>query len=304
LHRGSVKGAPVWYILTDSSDAATSAKLGLLYSPLLAAAGDAIQPVSGSVDAFQFSGGVDFAPHRELHVDATGAPSVAKPGSVGDAAYSPLVRVGADGPVFNAPIVASGAAPHDVTGHTDTLDRVVAIDTKDARHATVTLVLARGFTNGQPIAYISTDASVDGPAAIERSTYAPRLKKIPGGTIPIDVFFNGTHQGIPFAGKMGHLASDATPENAATIGSPLNVQATFPGPGSSSNGYSPLWSVYPALWSKAAISAGKTSVLRSSAAVAAAAGQNLITAPDGKPFGAAGITVDCPVIAFEDKRPA
>jgi hypothetical protein len=48
-------------ILTDSSDAATSAKLGLLYSPPLAAAGDAIEPVRGTVDAFQVSGGVDFA---------------------------------------------------------------------------------------------------------------------------------------------------------------------------------------------------------------------------------------------------
>ena len=112
--------------------------------------------------------------------------------------------------------------------NSDVLDRVVAIDTKNPNEATVTLVLARGFTNGQPIAYISTDASVDGPAAIERSTYAPRLKKLTAGAIPIDVFFNGSKQGIPFAALHGNLGADATAANSETLGSPLNIQATFP----------------------------------------------------------------------------
>jgi hypothetical protein len=167
----------------------------------------------------------------------------------------------------------------------------------------VTLVLARGFTNGQPIAYISTDASVDAPAAIERSTYAPRLKKLGAGAIPIDVFFNGSKQGIPFTALHGRLGTAATTENSATIGSPLNVQATFPAADNGASGYSPLWSVYAAAWTKAASSSGKETVVTSNGDVQRFADANLVTSPDGKAFGAAGITVDCPVVAFADKRP-
>jgi hypothetical protein len=303
LHRGSAHGAPVWYILTDVSDQAAAAKLGLLYSPLIASAGDAIERVSGTVDQLQFSGTVDFTPERVLKTDAHGAPTEAKPGSIGDAQYSPLVRIGSTGPVYNAPIVASGTNPHDLAHHTDTLDRVVAISTSDPANATVTLVLARGFTNGQPIAYISTDASVDGPAAIERSTYAPRLKKLTGGAIEIDVLFNGSKQGIPYAALQGSLGADATAANAGELGSPLNIQATFPAPGNGPSGYSPIWNVSPAAWTKAALAAGKDRVLQSNAAVAAAAAAGLITAPDGKAFGPAGIMVNCPVVAFAAARP-
>jgi hypothetical protein len=303
LHRGTAKGAPVWYILTDTSDSAAAAKLGLLFSPLIGSAGDAIEQVSGTINSLQFSGTVDFAPERVLKTDAQGAPTEAKPGSIGDAQYSPLVRIGSSGPVYNAPIVASGAQPHDIANHTDTLDRVVAISTSDPAHATVTLALARGFTNGQPIAYISTDASVDAPAAIERSTYAPRLKKLTAGAIEIDVFFNGSKQGIPFAALHGNLGANASAANVATLGSPLNIQATFPAPGNGPSGYSPLWTVSPAAWTKAALAAGQDAVLKSSAAVSAAASSGLVTSPDGKALGPAGIFVNCPVVGFAAKRP-
>jgi hypothetical protein len=303
LHKGSAKGATVWYIVTDVSDSATAAKLGILYSPLIASAGAAITPAGGSISALVYPGTVDFSPTRVLKTDALGNPTEAKPGSIGDADYSPLVRIGTGGPVYNAPIVASGDAPHDLAGHSDLLDRVVAIDTKDPSTASVTLVLARGFTNGQPIAYISTDASADGPAAIERSTYAPRLKKLGAGAIPIDVFFNGSKQGIPFTALHGGLGDDATTANSSRIGSPLNVQATFPAANNGASGYSPMWSVYPAAWTKAASSAGKETVVTSNDDVQKFADAQLVTSPDGKAFGAAGITVNCPVVAFAEKRP-
>jgi hypothetical protein len=167
----------------------------------------------------------------------------------------------------------------------------------------VTLLLARGFTNGQPIAYISTDASVDGPAAIERSTFAPKLKTITDGTIPIDVFFNGAKQGIPFAALHGDLGMDASASNASRLGSPLNVQATFPAPNNGPSGYTPLWGVYPAVWTKEATAAGKEQILKSQSDFQSAANANAITAPDGKAFGPAGIIVNCPVVAFAEKRP-
>jgi hypothetical protein len=303
LHKGTARGATVWYIVTDASDPAAAAKLHVNYSPALAnATAAAVATASGTIDQLAYPGTVDFTPARELKTDAHGNPTAAAPGSVGDADYSPIVRIGTSGPIYNAPIVASGDAPHDVAGHSDVLDRVVAIDTHDAATATVTLVLARGFTNGRAIAYISTDASADGPAAIERSTYAPKLKALKSGTIPIDVLFNGTKQGIPFAALHGHLASDASAENAATLGSPLNVQATFPAANNAPSGYSPLWDVYAGVWTKTAI-AGKETLLKSTGAFAAAADAKWITAPDGKPFGPAGIVVNCPVVAFADARP-
>ncbi len=303
LHKGRAKGATVWYVVTDVSDAVTASSLGILYSPLIASAGPAIVQASGSISALVYPGTVDFSPTRVLETDAMGNPTEAKPGSIGDDDYSPLVRIGSGGPVYNAPIVASGDTPHDISGHSDVLDRVVAIDTKDPNGVTVTLVLARGFTNGQPIAYISTDASADGPAAIERSTYAPRLKKLSAGAIPIDVFFNGSKQGIPFTALHGNLGAAATTTNSSMIGSPLNIQATFPAPKNGASGYSPMWSVFPAAWTKAASSSGKEMVVTSNADVQQRADAGLVTAPDGKPFGAAGITVNCPVVAFAEKRP-
>jgi hypothetical protein len=305
LFRGTAHGAPVWYIKTDVSDAAAAKAQGLLYSPALNAIGAGAQTATGDSSALAFSGTVDFSPQRVLTYGSDGSVTAAKPGSIGDAEYSPFVRVG--GAVYNAPIVASGEHPSDVAHHTDTLDRVVAIDTSDAKHANVTLVLARGFTNGQPIAYISTDASADGPAAIERSTYAPRLAKTAGGAIPIDVFFNGRDdaqgQGIAFAALKQNLAADASPANAATLGSPLNIQATFPNASNSASAYSPLWSVSPAFWTTAALKSGKAHRLTSISAVDEAAKAGLVTGPDGKPFASAGIFVNCPVVAFAQARP-
>ncbi|BDE05240.1 hypothetical protein WPS_05160 [Vulcanimicrobium alpinum] len=307
LYRGSVHGNPVWYIKTDVSNAAVAKREGLLYAPLLASSASAAQHATGASNAFAFAGGVDFTPQRVLTTAADGSVTAAKPGSVGDDAYSPFVHAAANGAIYNAPIVASGAHPSDVATHNDTLDRVVAIDTRDTAHASVTLVLARGFTNGQPIAYISTDASADGPAAIERSTYVPRLAKAAAAAIAIDVLFNGRtdgeSQGIAAAGLHGSLGAEATVQNAAEIGSPLNVQATFPAPNFAASGYSPLWHVAPAVWTAAALSGGKAHRLRSSADFAAAASANLITAPDGKPFGPAPIFVNCPVVGFEAARP-
>ena len=308
LFRGSSPKGTVWYVKTDVSDAAVAKREGLLFSPALAAIGEGAQTVDGPSDAFRFGGSVDFAPARVLRAGPGGAPAVAKPGSVGDARYSPFVQPRGSNLVYNAPIVASGEHPSDVTTHRDVLDRAVAIDTRDPRHATITLVLARGFTAGQPIAYISTDASDPGAAAIERSTYAPLLAKAGAGAkIPIDVLFNGRGdaqaQGIGQALLHGGLGDEATAANAARLRSPLNVQATFPGADGASNGYSPLWDVYAGVWTASALASGKATRLTDPAAFARAAAAGELTAPDGKPFGPAGIVVDCPVVGFATARP-
>jgi hypothetical protein len=280
---------------------------GAIYSSALADVGD-VEEVEGDPSSFTFAATVDFAPRRVFATSPEGAITEARAGSVGDAAYTPFVRVRGSKTVYNAPIVASGAHPHDVTSHTDTLDRIVAIDTRDASNATATLVLARGFTAGKPVAYISTDASDQGAAAIERSTYAPRLAKTTvASRVPIFVIFAGRDdadgQGIPFAALRGHLASDATVSNAASLGSPLNIQSTFPGVGKDDAGYTPLWEVQAGVWTSAALSTGKARLLRTPEAITAEVRAGFITGPGGKPFGKTGILVNCPVVSYVDERP-
>jgi hypothetical protein len=307
LFRGTAPTGTVWYIKTDVSDAAAARREGILFSPVLANAAAGAQTATGASNAFHFSGTVDFTPQRELKAGPDGAPAVAKPGSIGDDAYSPFVVEAGSHVVYNAPIVASGEHPHDVTTHTDTLDRAVAITTKDAQHATITLVLARGYTAGQPIAYISTDASDAGAATIERSTFAPRLAKATPGSIPIYVLFNGRsdvqYQGVGNALAHGGLGGEATAANAAHLASPLNVQATFPAAGYAASGYSPLWNVHAGVWTAQALKADKATRLTTPEAFEAAAAAGNVTAPDGKTFGPVGIVVDCPVVAFAAARP-
>ncbi|MBV8584072.1 MAG: hypothetical protein JO241_08760, partial [Candidatus Eremiobacteraeota bacterium] len=228
LYRGKAKGVTVWYVVTDATQAGTAKKYRVDYAPDIANLGNAaISAATTHGGIVQFSGAPDFSPRRSYVAGAAGfPPSSAKPGSVADAAYSPFVRVNGIAGVLNAPIVATGDGPFDVTTHANTEDRVVAIDSSKR---TVTLVLARGFFNGKPVFYHSTDASDPVAAAVERATYVPRLAKASGaGAIPIGVVANGPKdgsaaQGLAYLALKTPLGEDATAENAATIGSPFNV---------------------------------------------------------------------------------
>jgi hypothetical protein len=108
-------------------------------------------PKLGGAAIVAFPGAPDFSPQRSYVAGATGfPPRSAKPGSVADDAYSPFVEVDGRGGVLDAPIAATGGGPFDVTTHSNTEDRVAAIDTVNN---TVTLVLARGFVDGKPVFY-------------------------------------------------------------------------------------------------------------------------------------------------------
>ncbi|HTX59111.1 MAG TPA: hypothetical protein VMH02_05485, partial [Verrucomicrobiae bacterium] len=167
--------------------------------------------------------------------------------------------------------------------HANTEDRVVAIDTVKQ---TATLVLARGFVDGKPVYYVSTDASDPVAAAVERATYVPRLAKADAAaTIPIGVVASGPTgsadaQGLAYLTLDTPIADDATAANAATIGSPFNVLSLVPDLQApyAENGYSPLWSVE-------VVGAPQSQRLTSYADLAALA----------KP---AGFVVNCPAIAF------
>ena len=286
VHRGLAKGEAVWYVVTDASDVSVARKEGVDYAPDIAKLGKAaIVMARTSAGLVEFPGAPDFSPRRSYVAGASGfPPKSAKPGGVADDAYSPFVEVDGREGVLNAPIVATGDGPFDVTTHSNTEDRVVAIDTANK---TVTLVLARGFVDGKPVFYLSTEASDPIAASVERATYVPRLAKADSaGAIPIGVIANGPQigsyvQGLAYLALKTPLGDDATVANAADIGSPFNVLSLAPDIANpyAESGYSPLWSVF-------VVGDRQAKRLTSYADVA----------PIAKP---AGFVVNCPAIAFD-----
>jgi hypothetical protein len=299
LHRGSAHGTTVWYIVTESSDKADAQQRGAVFAPLLGSVGKGcsacVRNAMESHGAIAFPGAPDFAPKRSYIASATGfPPASAAPGAIAGSGYTPFVRIG--GAVVNAPIVATGNGPFDVRTHTNTEDRVVAIDTAKK---TVTLALVKGFFGGKRVVYLSTEASDPGAATVERATYVPALKA-QAGIVPIDVVANGSHQGLGFVALHGNLGLPATAANVATLGSALNVLSTFPA-GPTAAAYSPLWNVEVVAWKSAALAGHRDRILKSLADVGSVA--NDTSGPGGKPVGPVGFVVNCPVIAVVDGPP-
>lgn len=296
LHRGTAHGTTVWYVVTDSSDQADARKRGAVFAPLLASVGTGcsgcVRPATESNGRIAFPGAPNFTPTRSYVASATGfPPASAAPGSKADSGYTPFLKIGSA--VINAPVVASGDGPFDVRRHTNTEDRVVAIDTAKK---TVTLALVKGFFGGKRVVYLSTEASDPVAAAVERATFVPALRA-QAGIVPINVVANGSQQGLGFVALHGNLGLPATAANVARLGSPLNVLSTFP-TGPTAAAYSPLWNVEVVAWKPAALSAHKDRVLKSVADVGSAADQT--SGPGGKPVGPVGFVVNCPVIAVID----
>ncbi len=299
----------MWYIVTDSSDRTDATERGVIYAPKLseieAACAACVEHVQERNGEIVFNAAPDFANMREFTPGATGfPPKVAVPGSTSTNAYSPFVRIGSATVVVNAPIVATGTGALDVTKHSNTHDRVLAIDTVKM---TATLLLTRGFAHGKPVVYISTEASDSGVASIERATFAPALKGATDGTIPVYVVANDpvddeVAQGLTFAALAGKLNEDATLANAGSLGSAMNVLGSFP-TGADPESYTPLWSAHLGFWSVAALSARANLELRSPQDFTEAADNGKLTGSGGKPFGPIGVNVNCPVIAYLDEAP-
>ncbi len=290
IHRGRVGSRTVWYIVTDASTPAAARSYGVNYAPALADLGSAVLQSAKRLPGgeLSFAGGVDFAPTRTYVASTHGfPPKSATPGSIADARYSPFVRVGTT--ILNAPIIATGNGPFDVTKHTNTEDRVLAIDT---HKMTATLVLARGFANDKPIYYVSTEASDPVAASVERATYVPKLAKAnASGEIPIGVVVNGpptgkAPQGLAFLTLHTPLGADATAANVTQIMSSFNVLSIAPNLAHryASNAYSPLWNVQVAPRSAKRVT---------NYAAFAALGS--------KP---AGFVVNCPFVAYGDDATA
>ena len=141
-YAGTPHQEKVWYILMDASDAGLAHDLGVNYAPKLAniAISDpaAVQTVTlGSPTpqenpfgpaVVNFAGAPDFSPTRIAVPGPDGFPLAKfQPGAVAGPGYSPFIKIAGSDVVYNAPIVATGDGPFDVTTHTNTGDRVLAV---------------------------------------------------------------------------------------------------------------------------------------------------------------------------------
>ncbi len=348
LHRGVANGKTVWYILTESSDVGLAADLNVNYAAKLTNLGigcpacvQAVTETSAPDLKFgeatvHFAGAPDFAPTRVLVPGPATLPATTvQPGAVGGPGYSPFIRIQGSPIVYNAPIVATGDGPFDVVHHTNTGDRVLAIHPAapagpgQFTQATVDLLVVRGFDAGQPILYISTEASDPLAAVLERSTYVPLLNQasflggddaLGSGRERIFPFLNGqtgagnpNAQGLIHLIKDGHATEDANLANTALLaalrngGDARNIQGDFPtitDPRHSLS-YSPLWDAQLGQWTDKAVRQGLNTLQTDENQILnlAATRPDLLTGPGGAGYGSVGFVINCPVIGYTDKEP-
>ncbi len=293
----------VWYILTDTTDKGNADALGLNYSPKLNyVAEGARTALLGANNSLTFNGGiVDFSPKYQLMAGNESKPfppMVAKPGSIGDKDYSPVVRItNAGGNTYNAPVVASNVTAKQISfceGNPDyslVHDKVVKICPQDG---TVTLKLTSGFSFARPVLYLSIEASVPLAAAMEDATLAPRL-----GTVTVghdDGAFSAVERLFAIInGPTGKNNPQRQGFNSALIdgGGPLNVLGGIP---TVATDYSPLWDVNLGEWTQKAIDSGYRSRTIEEFQILGLVQGGWITGPGGGQYGSAGIVVNCPIV--------
>jgi hypothetical protein len=281
LHSGrTVDGDRFDYIVIEASDSSSADRFRVGVVNKLEHVGQAAQRGYFDGPTLVVEAGVDFSPmHDVVGTPGTGVPPVvAVPGSRGEDGYSPFVRL-PDGSVINAPQIANATGRHD---------KLVGTSPDGTR---ATLALTDGFARGNAVIYLSTDASEEGPAALEGSTFAPRLARAPR---PGDDSTDSARASLAafVNGPTGSTNPHRQGINSALLGEgdPLNVLAWLPGQGR----YSPLWDVHLTAWASGQT---PTRVTRF-ADVEDLADDGAVTAPDGSAWAANDIVVNCPIIAL------
>ncbi len=351
LHKGTAKGQTVWYVVTDVSDADMARRLGVNHAPKLRNAPrdcpacvqevQTTSPVLGNAPV-QFQGAPDFSPTRTLTPapkPKTFPPLSFTVGAMAGAGYSPYVRVAGSDVVFNAPIVATGNGPFDVTTHSNTHDRTLGINTTKM---TTDHLFVRGFANGRSIAYLSFDSSDAFTATVERSTFVPALADLQfanGGDglrrddrpesarASIFTFVNaktgletfppprgatqgkGRSQGLthtlslPIVGRDAAVANPQVLEALRRGADVSNIFSDMPRDFGNSDRreYSPAWDLQVGVYSDAAVARDLNGLKTDSEVVLRLAAERLVTAPGGRPLGSANIVINCPALAFLDR---
>jgi hypothetical protein len=354
-YKGTPRQEKVWYVLLDASDSGLAHDLGVNFAPKLAniAISDpaAVQNVTlenptpqanpfgpGVID---FAGAPDFSPTRIATPGPTGFPLAKfQPGAVAGPGYSPFIKIAGSDVVYNAPIVATGDGPFDVTHHTNTADRALNIHIAGPSQpgqfaeSYVDMLFVKGFDAGQPIVYLSTDAGQPLTAVLERSTYVPALDSAAfnGGDDFLGSarerlfgFINGqtgvgnrNAQGFQHLALDGGVSEDASASNTAFInglrngGDLLNVFGDFPtlSDPRHADAYSPLWDAQLGLWTPKAVSAGLNTRQTDEVQVfnLAATRPDLLTGVNPatgqpEPYGSAGVDINCAVIGYTNQAP-
>ena len=307
LRHGRLRnGKDVWFVITDVSDENIANLHGINYSPKMAYAdGMAARHATIEKDGTWVfdKGSVDFSPNWQV-VPGPAAnpfpPKVAHPGSVGDADYTPLVHIdsSAKSLLFNAPVLSMATTSElnamcdGTVDHSKVHDKVVAICPRDGY---VTMSLTLGMTFNKPVLYLSTEANDPTVASLETATYAPALKALPfvledsspgEAAERIIVVVNGA-TGIDNPQRQGLYS-------ALTDGrGPLNVLGGIP---TINLDYSPMWRLFPAVWTQDAILKGYRSRISSAPDAGDLAARGLIKSLDGGEFRAVGFVVNCPVV--------
>ena len=289
LYQGTSRGRTVYFIVLDTSDGALSDALGVNHSDKLANARGttALQRVTIVNGVIDFPASVNFAPERML-VGPDGQP---QPGAKGETGYSPLIEI-PGGIIVNAPQIAIDAnGDGQITARTEAADKVISFDFANRK---VTYLETDGFQGGDPVRYVSTDASGLLAATLEDATYAPALNAAP--TLDNDGTDSSRTSLAAFVnGQMGVSNPQRQGLNSAIAGEgdPLNVLRWNPSQGR----YSPLWDVHLAAWTPQAIAAGLNLRQRDWGDVTGLVDHGLVTGPGGAPFGAADFIVNCPIIS-------
>jgi len=350
LHKGTARGKTVWYVITDVSDASMARRLGINHAPKLSNAPRdcpaCVQEVTTTDSVLgkapvEFQGAPDCSLKRTLKPapkPKTFPPLSFSVGAQAGPGYSPFVRVKGSDVVFNAPIVATGDGPFDVTTHTNTHDRTLGIDTAKM---TTDHLFVRGFAGGRSIAYLSFDSSDAFTATIERSTFVPALADLqfanggdgPGRTDRADsarasifTFVNakvgledspparGASQGKGCSQGLTHALSLPVAGRDAAVANPdvldalrrgcdvSNIFSDMPKTFKNSNQrqYSPAWDLQVGVYSKPAVAAGQNGLQTDIDEVRQLVARGLVTAPGGLPLGSANIVINCPALAFLD----
>lgn len=309
LHKGQLSsGETVWFIITDATDENLANLHGVNYSPKLAygftGRNQRIATISGDGTWVFNRGQVDFSPQLRITPGPANAPfppQAAQPGSIGDNGYTPLVKVtnATKDVLFNAPMIAfnqteeelnafcNGNANHDLVH-----DKVVAICPQEG---TVTLDLTIGFTFSKPILYLSTEANDPTVATLETATYAPAMEDLPFAhedALPgeaaerIYVFVNGaTSLDNPHRQGLYSALTDGR--------GPLNVLGGIP---TINLDYSPMWRIFPAVWTEEAIARGYRARMTDAIHIEDMGARGYIRSLDGGDLRAVGFIVNCPVV--------
>jgi len=308
LRKGQLpNGTPVWFILTDSTDENLADLHGLAYAPKLAYAltGKATRRARIELDgSFTFAAGsVDFKPVLGVTPGPANAPFPPKafqPGSVGDADYTPLVFVenASKSVILNAPVISQASEAELNTmcagkvDYTKVHDKVASICPRDG---TVTIKLTLGFTFDKPIFYLSTEANDPLVASLENATFTPAMKDMPFALEDASPGESAERIVVVVNGPTGkdHPHRQGLVSALSGEGGPLNVLGGIP---TINLDYSPMWRLFPAVWTEEAIQKGYRYRITSALQAAEMSTRGFIKSLDGGDFRAVGFIVNCPVV--------